>query len=197
MEVLSIATNRHPFDFGVRVLKAKEYKPKDGSDPGLRIRVHYSDVREIHLFTAKGWARHVPPEVWAMYMVIACQWHSRIAGDLMWFNIKDLYPKTLRNVFAGYPPDKRAEVTRRFSREYGKPYKTTVRGIVRVLIDLGLVERYWDERGEGLKIPDELPSPADTLVLDEVELAILEWRKRLTHTSYIWLDPDVQERGYL
>jgi hypothetical protein len=195
--VLHIATNRHPFDRGPNVLKAKEYKPKDGSDPGPRIRVYYSDVREIHLFKAKGWARHVPPEVWAMYMVVACQWHSRIAGDLMWFNIKDLYPKTLKNVFAGYPPGKKEEVIRRFCREYGKPYKATVRGLVKVLVDLGLVKRYWDSRGEGLRIPEELPWPSDTLVLDEKELRILEWRKRLTHTSYMWLEPDVQERAYL
>jgi len=194
---LHIATNRHPFDIEVRLIRAKEYKPKDGSEPGPRLRVFFSDIRELHLFLAKGWARHVPPELWAMYIVVATQWHSRIAGDLMWFNIKDLYPKALKNMFARYPPEKKVEVTKRFAREYGKPYRTTVRGLIRVLVDLGLVERYWDERGEGLKIPGDLPSPADVLLLDEQELAILEARKRLTHTSMAWLDPEIQERGYL
>ena len=79
----------------------------------------------------------------------------------MWFNIKDLYPKTLKNVFARLPSDKRLKYAR-FSREYGKPLRPRS-GTRESPHRPGTVERYWNERGEGLKIPEELPSPADTL----------------------------------
>lgn len=179
------------------MIRAKEYKPKDGSEPGDRIRVFFSDMPEVHRMLAQGWARHLPVELAAMFLVVSTQSFSGIAGDLMWFNIKDLFPKTLSEAFPNFSEVKRTEVAKRFAKEYRKPYKSTVKGLVKVLIELGLVERYWDERGEGLRIPYVVPSPADKLDLSEDELGILEWRKQLTHTSLVWVEPEIQDRGRL
>lgn len=177
------------------MIRAKEYKPKDGSKAGDRIRVVFSEMPELHRMLAQGWARHLPVELHAMYIVVATQSHSRIVGDLMWFNIRDLYPKTLKQVFRGFPEEKKVEVAKRFAEEYGKPYKTTVKGLVKALLDLGLVEQYWTERGEGLRVPEVLPSPADKLNLSDYELAIVSWRRHLSHTSPIWVDPYLQQHN--
>lgn len=192
-----MTTNRHPYDREPHVIRAKIYKPKDGSEPGDRIRVYFSELPAMHRMLAQGWARHLPVELGAMFLVVACQAYSGIAGDLMWFNIKDLYPKTLREAFTNFSDRKKVEVARRFAEEYGKSYGTTVKGIIKVLIELGLVERYWKDSGEGLRVPEVLPSPADRLKLSDQELDILAWRRQLTHTSPIWVDPEVQERGFL
>jgi hypothetical protein len=195
-EVLLVTTSRHPYAGEPRFIKARDYKPKDGSEPGPRIRVTYGEMPEIHRMLGAGWARHLPIELAAMYLVVSTQSHSKITGDLMWFNIKDLYPKTLREGFPNFPEHKKVEVANRFREEYGKPYKTTVKGLIKVLIELGLVERYWDGRGEGLRIPEVLPSPADKLNLSGAELEILAWRKEFTHTRCSWADPELQARGY-
>ncbi len=136
------------------------------------------DLDAAHRMMAQGWTRHLPIELGAMFLVVAMQAYSGITGDLMWFNIRDLYPKALAEGFPSYPKEKQIEVAERFAEEYGKPYTTTVKGAIRTLIDLGLVERYRG-RGEGLRIPDVLPSPAQRLTLSERELEILVARQAL------------------
>ena len=162
----------------LKIIRAADYVPKDGSNPGDRLRVFWWEVDAIHRMMTRGWARHLPIELGAMFFVIAMQAHSGITGDLMWFNIRDLHPKLIAEAFPGFTEEKKAEAAERFAQEYGKPYTTTVEGCVEALIDLGLVERYRG-RHEGLRIPDILPSPDEELTLSKKELKLLRERQRL------------------
>ncbi len=161
-----------------KIIQAGTYVPKDGSKPGDRIRVFWFEVDAIHRMMARGWSRHLPIELGAMFFVIAMQAHSGITGDLMWFNIRDLHPKLIAEAFPSFTEEKQAEAAELFAQEYGKPYTTTVEGAIEVLIDLGLVERYQGEH-EGLRVPDTLPSPNERLTLSESELKLLRERQKL------------------
>jgi hypothetical protein len=176
--VLPIRTNGFRYVEDPKIIRAGTYVPKDGSKPGDRIRVFWDEVDAIHRMMARGWSRHLPIELGAMFFVVAMQAHSGITGDLMWFNIRELFPKVVAEGFPGFTKEKRVEVAERFAREYGKPHATTVEGAIEDLIDLGLLERY-QGKGEGLRVPVTLPSPDKRLTLTESELKLLRERQKL------------------
>lgn len=66
------------------------------------------------------------------------------------------------------------DVERRFAEEYGKPYEKSLRGIVDLLVNLGLIYRETHQGEEVLRIPDLLPLPEDCLRLSRAEKAFLE-----------------------
>lgn len=161
-----------------RIFRAGTYVPKDGSKPGDRIRVYWDEVDAIHHMMARGWSRHLPLELGAMFFVVAMQAHSGLTGDLMWFNIKDLYPQVLAGGFPAFTEEVRAEAAERFVQEYGKPHPTTVEGVIEILVELGLLE-YYQGKEEGLRVPDVLPSPDERLTLTGSELKLLRERQEL------------------
>lgn len=144
---------------------------------GDKVRVELDDLPEVSRLVDRGWSRHLPMEVAAMFMVVAAVCVGGCVGDLMWHNIRDLYRQARRCGPPCMPPPLRREVAARFAKEYGKPYGKTARGAVDVLVDLGLLMRYERDGQEALGIPESLPYPDSRLALDDHEKALLASRR--------------------
>ena len=150
----------------------------DGNaNPATRVRVMMDDLPELQRMLDLGWARHLPVELAAMYLIIAAVSKGKCRGRLMWNNIKDLYSQGRRAGPPYFPPPMRKEVAKRFAEEYGKPHRKSVRGSVQDLIDLGLVVKYQEEGEDVLMVPEVLPSPDTRLNLSPREKQFLEERK--------------------
>ncbi len=147
------------------------------ANPATRVRVLMDDLPEIQRMLDLGWARHLPFELSAMYLIIAAVSKGRCRGKLMWNNIKDLYSQGRRAGPPYFPPPMKKEVAERFAEENGKPHKKSVRGAVQDLIDLGLVVKYQEEGEDVLVVPEVLPSPDTRLNLGPREKQFLEERK--------------------
>lgn len=142
-----------------------------------RIRVNTGDLSEVHRMGDAGWARHLPMDIASMFLIVAAISRRGIGGAYMWREVKSLYSQTRKAGPPYIPPPKRKEVAKRFAEEYGKPYDKSARGVVDVLVDLGLVERCDLDGEESLKVPEDIPSPDTRLKLSDYEKDLLAMRK--------------------
>ncbi len=145
---------------------------------GPKVRVEMGDLPEVQQLLDHGWSRHLPQELAAIFMIVAAVNTGRCIGDLMWLNIQDLYDQARRFGPPFLPPSAKRELAARFAEEYGKPYKKTKRGIIDVLVELGLITRYEREGQEALGVPESLPYPDERLNLNTQEKEILAARRK-------------------
>jgi hypothetical protein len=136
------------------------------------------DLPEVRRLLDRGWSRHLPQELAAMFIVVAAVNAGGCRGDLMWLNIQDLYDQAILSGPPFLPPSVKREIAARFADEYGKPYRKTVRGAVNVLVELGLVIRCERDGQEALGIPESLPYPDERLNLNAQEKEILAARRK-------------------
>jgi len=134
----------------------------------------WTSLPQIRQLLGLGWHRHLPPEAGVTFTSIAILGWSGARGGDMWRWLEKWYSEAER-----YPLDPRQacakeDVERRFKEEYGKPYEKSVRGMVELLVDLGLVYRETEEGEEVLKIPELLPLPEDCLKLSKAERELLQ-----------------------
>jgi hypothetical protein len=134
--------------------------------------VSLPDVRKT---VTLGWHRHLPVEAGITFTSIAVLTEAGCVGQEMWDLLERWHRQAQR-----YKPDAeqacaKEDVERRFNAEYGKPWRKTLKGLVALLVDLGLVIRDKDKNNaDRLRIPHALPLPEHRLNLSEAEKLLLK-----------------------
>lgn len=133
----------------------------------------WTSLPQVRQFLGLGWHRHLPAEAGVTFTSIAILGWSGCKGEEMWKWLERWHAEA-----KNYTPDPRQacakeDVERRFAEEYGKPYRKSLRGIVKLLVDLGLARKATRDGEEVLEIPELLPLPEDCLTLSDAEKALL------------------------
>lgn len=134
----------------------------------------WTSLPQVQQFLGLGWHRHLPAEAGVTFTSVAILGWSNCKGEEMWKWLEIWHDQA-----QAYEPDPqqacaKEDVERRFAQEHGKPYDRSLRGIVDLLIELGLVYKDVQDGEEILKIPDLLPLPEDCLTLSRAERDFLE-----------------------
>ncbi|MGI6631892.1 MAG: DUF6042 family protein [Bacillota bacterium] len=159
-----------------------------------RTAAMWTALPQVRQLLSLGWHRHLPPEAGMTFTSIVILWWSGCKGKEMWE-----WLSTWHTEGKNYKPDPRQacakeDVERRFAAEYGKPYKKTLRGLIQLLIDLGLVSQSKCDGEDVLEIPDLLPLPEDVLKLSKAERAYLKVIRE-EHTAALreQLKPEIEK----
>lgn len=133
----------------------------------------WTSLPQVKQLLALGWHRHLPAEAGTTFMSVAILWWTGCKGKEMWH-----WLETWHSQAADYEPDPRQacakeDVERRFREEYGKTYRSGLRGMLEILVELGLIRHDTRDGEEAFDIPDLLPLPEYCLRLSNAEKAYL------------------------
>jgi len=139
-----------------------------------------SRLPAVQSLIALGWHRFLPPELAVSFVGCAIAAVVRYTGDRLWKELDEFIEGVLRVK----PRDDAKHVLdfieKRFRDYYGE-YERTPMGLVKTLIDLGLVVLKQEEGQDVLEIPSQLPTPEKRLNLcmaDRDEEIVLKARYR-------------------
>lgn len=134
----------------------------------------WTSLPQVQQLLGLGWHRHLPAEAGVTFTSIAILGWSGCKGEEMWKWLERWHVEAEIHALEPRQACAKQDVERRFAEEYGKPYEKSLRGIVDLLIELGLVYRDTEDGEEVLKIPVLLPLPEDCLRLSQAERTFLE-----------------------
>jgi len=134
----------------------------------------WTSLPQVRQLLGLGWHRHLPAEAGVTFTSIAILGWSGCKGEEMWKWLEKWHMEAENCALDPRQACAKEDVERRFAEEYGKPYEKSLRGIVDLLVNLGLIYRETHQGEEVLRIPDLLPLPEDCLRLSRAEKAFLE-----------------------
>jgi len=123
-----------------------------------------ASLPSVQSLVAMNWHRYLPADVGTTFLGAAMAAECKLGGECLWEQLNEFCEGVIR---ATPPPQENTYgdlVAKRFVDYYGE-YERTTRGLIKVLIDLGLVTMR-DVKGKDiLEIPESLPRPDDRLSL--------------------------------
>jgi hypothetical protein len=111
-------------------------------------------MSQIH---ARGWIRCLPVEAGCTLLIVATVSALGLKGQEMWDHIELLWQQSMNYVPSPEEREAIDDVENRFLRVYALDYEKTSKGVVNLLMELGLVIRYKIDGEEYLDVPDILP----------------------------------------
>lgn len=134
----------------------------------------------VQNLTALGWHRFLPPELAVTFVGCAIAAASGYTGDRLWAELDEFIEGVLR-FKAGEDTKPIVDFIDKRFRDYYGEYERSPMGLVKALIDLGLVVLKQEEGQDVLEIPSQLPTPEKRLNLcmaDRDEQVVLKARYR-------------------
>lgn len=129
---------------------------------------------------ALGWHKFLPPELAVTFLGCAIAAKTRYRGDELWRELNEFVEGVVR-FRAGEEAKPVIEFIDKRFRDYYGEYERTPMGLIKTLIDLGLVVLKQEEGQDVLEIPSQLPTPEKRLNLcmaDRDEQIVLKARYR-------------------